>query len=418
MSRTPRFLSAFILLMVILSLLNFLIIKTFDASLPDEAIFDAHSRNHSTAAALARVNKSKGSRPPFILHIGPHKSATTSIQCALYRYRKILKNQDSILFLGKVDERFCDLPENDRPILQDQRIQKLTECMGNTDCWKKLIAEWEENKRNGLGMVLSKEGISDLASSKHSLESERAIFWPALEDALIGWNVTVVVTYRRFFEWLPSAFNQHAFHMRLQKREPWPTAPQLPQTVEEVIAGIVRGQTPPPYPFVDTLLQRQFPPHWNSYVMNMHRTSDVVRAFLCEEVLQDAKQTCSTYQPAPLSRQSPSEDLVYDYLNVGALHRGWMSSGRRGQRARSTKTFVQNVLKLSPNDFPKSCPSRSLLEPFLEYSIAMERRILGKVDIQDHLEQFWKSARNFCTVNATAVLTANQSLWKQFYASL
>jgi hypothetical protein len=358
--------------------------------------------------------------PRFFLHVGPHKTATTSIQCALYQYREELKRNDSILFLGKVDEKFCSFPGKGK-ITQDHRIRKIDECAGDTDeCWPKLTSEWEEHRRNGFDMVLSKEGISDLMSLKHSNTRERERFWQAMKQALVGWNVTVVLTYRRFFEWLPSAFNQHAFHMRLQARsKPYSHFPdEQPTTMEQMIEGVLRGSMSAPYPFVDTILKRKLPANWNYYVMNMHRTPDVVQAFVCDEVLE-TRHTCSNYQPVSQSRQSPADDLVYDYLNVQAFHWGWwIRQDRRGQRARSTRNFVQNVLNLSPLSFPQDCPSQSLLEKFLAYSIAMEDRILGSVDVAHHTDRFWKFSKHLCTVNATKVLLANSTTWKAFYAAL
>lgn len=370
---------------------------------------------NDTAVLAKLVSPSKRRMPRFFLHIGPHKTATTSIQCALYKYQEELKRKDSILFLGKVDERFCPFRVNSRA--QDQRIRNIHLCTGDPQCWEKLTSEWEVNRKKGYDMVLSKEGISDLGSLNHSDATERERFWSAMDLALVGWNVTVILTYRRFFEWLPSSFNQHAFQMRLQSRkEPWPLVPEKPITLEDVLAGVLQGTMIPPYPFVDTIRQTQLPANWDWYVMNMHQTPDVVQAFVCKVL--DARNTCSSYQPIPQSRQSPGDDLVYDYLNVQALQWGWMRQAPRGQRARSTRNFVQNVLKVSPLDFPQDCPSRSLLESLLAYSMALEENIIGSVDAKDHTEPFWRFSKSLCTVNATAVLLANATTWKTFYASV
>ena len=42
------------------------------------------------------------SRPWFILHVGPAKTATTSLQYALTQYAATLANEDNLLYLGQI----------------------------------------------------------------------------------------------------------------------------------------------------------------------------------------------------------------------------------------------------------------------------------------------------------------------------
>ena len=73
---------------------------------------------------------------------------------------------------------------------------------------------WDDNHG------LSDEDVAFFASGNRSRENKRNRFWTAMEEALIGWDVTVVLTYRRYFEWLPSS--QREVHIRLTTKEPWP----------------------------------------------------------------------------------------------------------------------------------------------------------------------------------------------------
>ena len=49
-------------------------------------------------------NRSSFSTKPifFVLHIGPHKTATSAIQCDLTRYRKELYESASVAYLGQI----------------------------------------------------------------------------------------------------------------------------------------------------------------------------------------------------------------------------------------------------------------------------------------------------------------------------
>lgn len=351
--------------------------------------------------------------PRCFLHIGPHKTATTSIQCALYRYQTELYNHDSTVFLGKVDSKFCNSPGE---IKQDERIKKLDKCVDDPNCWGNVTRDWDRHKQDGYNMVLSKEGLSDWALLDRDGVHIHG-FWSAMAQALRGFEVTVLLTYRSFFDWLPSAFYQHAYHMRLQARQPWPKMTDTPpETFEQHLMGVLAGRKSPPYPFVDYLVDFPFPVGWKIQIADMQATPDIVQLFFCHII--DANHTCSIYEPTQPSRESPAEAVAYDALNVEAVQRGWITGGRRFLLMQATKRFIRDQLQLRFSDLPVVCPSRAIMEAFLARSITLERTILGDVDVAGHSRRFWDNTEKFCTVNVTHVLLANASAWKRFYQGL
>lgn len=383
----------------------------------DLALFIPTNPPGSESKLHAQTTHSLYRQPRFILHIGPHKTATTSIQCALYQYRKDLQELDSILYLGKVDEKFCQVRADGGKTGQDERVRKMESCFKDEKCWQGLEGEWGSHRANGVDLVLSKEGISDWASANHSKVEWRQQFWPKFIQALDGWNVTVVLTYRPYFEWLPSAFNQHSHHMRLQARQPFPKSHEPMGTFGETLVRILDENLLAPYPFVDEILTFSFPSSWNIRVVNLHETGDVVKAFLCETLV--AEGTCTKYQAVPPSRKSPAEDLAYDYLNIQALRWGWIQeTHKRGALMRSTRNFVKHTLRSNVLDYPFDCPTNQTMKKLLERSITLEKNIIGFADSHDLSTKFWASTGRLCTINAKKALLANKTLWMNFYLSL
>ena len=373
------------------------------------------SRKHGLVVVDPIVQQQQPNPPGrrMFLHIGPHKSATTTIQCALHQYAPMLRDKDSMVYLGKFDPAFCGGSSSGEK--QDERIRKIDQCVrDNEECWGPLIEEWKQHGKEGMDMILSKESLSDWTSNDHSDASYRSFFWSRMATALHGWNVTVLVTYRRYYEWLPSAYTQHLYHTQIQKNAPWPDA-VLP-TFAQFLEDVLENRRPPPYPYLDTMLQFKFPTNWNVRVLNLHNTNHaIVETLLCE-VFQ-ARNTCNSYQQIAPKRTSQSDALFYDRLNVQATLWGWLSGGRRFARMKATRRFVEQHL----SNMPKECPDKALLARFLERSLALEQQILvghGGDHRIDQRHDFWNSTDRFCTPNASSVLLQESKRWKEFYDSL
>jgi hypothetical protein len=305
-----------------------------------------------------------------------------------------------------------------------------------------------------MDMILSKESLSDWASPAHTPDAAfRNVFWTKLATALQDWNVTVLLTYRRYYEWLPSAYAQHAYHTHIQLNAPWPTT-ILPPTLTDVLEQVLHQQQPPPYPFLDDILlapgrpSSPFPSTWKVHVLNLHRQpqqQDIVTTLLCDVL--EAHHTCQHYQPITPKRTSPTDALVYDRLNVQANIWKWLKKGggRRFARMKATRQFVERnsattmaaaaaaISLTTTTTGTTDCPHHALLQELLDRSLDLEREILGVGDddnnndnnnedssVAAHTQAFWNHSRQqaFCSVNVTEVLLQDPNTWKDFYQSL
>ena len=137
---------------------------------------------------------------------------------------------------------------------------------------------------------------------------------------------------------------------------------------------------------------------------------------MCETL--GAHRLCANYEPIQPVREAPTDELSYDYLNVQALHWGWMHAGRRGMRMRATKQFVRQVFGSSTKTWPLACPSQGVQHKLLETSMRKEREIFGFVNTSKHREDFFQAPHRLCVINASEILLANETVWRGFYESL
>jgi hypothetical protein len=352
-------------------------------------------------------------QPRFVLHIGPHKSATTTIQCSMFQSKTSLE-QDSIVFLGKVDLAYC----GGRKQPQDKRFKHFDTCILDETCWQNVTHLFESYRRQGMDLVISKESISSYTSSEHSTAKDRQKFWSRLEQSLTNWNVTVVMTYRRYYEWLASARGQFEYHHNLQAKPQWPL--EMPHTLHYYTNQVLQNKIPTPYPHVNVMRNYSWNQNWNVQVLDIHSTKqDIVQAFLCD-VLQ-AGRTCQQYHPVEPKRTSPSDALLYHRLNIQARLWGWFSKGKPFPLMKQTRRQVEQVWNLSQKDFPKDRPPQSLLEELLNRSLMYEHALgmdsdAGRND-EAHRQAFWGSTDRYCTVNVAKVL-AGDDRWRAYYQSL
>jgi len=355
------------------------------------------SLRHVTVATDSNSIPLQRRTPRFFLHIGPHKSATTYLQCALYRNAASLQAHDRIVYLGKVDAAYCGFKVKQ----QDSRISKLDQCQADPDCWEGLVRQWDEYRRKGIDLILSKEALSDWTSSRHSEADFRQQFWSTLAKALQDWDVTVILTYRHYHQWLPSAFHQYRYE-QIQRGQ-WPQGELKP--FPEQLKSIIHDRTPAPYPFLDEILDFSFPTGWNLQILNIHQ-QDILPLVLCEVL--HAAHTCKHFESISPKRISQSERILADSLNVQAMQWGWTTSpGRRFRRMRATHRVLQ-----TSQDLPMVCPSDMLIQGLKQRSKSLQEKFMPS-------SSDWSfDSSSLCVVNASAVLLQGEQMWREHYRTL
>ena len=69
------------------------------------------------------------SRPTLVLHIGPHKTATSTIQCELTHYRSFLREKGNVTFLGRQYNECKGKKKKPSVQLYDMDTRGLVKCL-------------------------------------------------------------------------------------------------------------------------------------------------------------------------------------------------------------------------------------------------------------------------------------------------
>lgn len=159
---------------------------------------------------------SNSQKPTLLLHVGPPKTGTTYLQHAVLAMNNDIFMKDSYYYLGKVNkESFIKM-----------RFESDFIRMALPASWKNLHAGWvSRNNRIQTGkqklkeelsrhlklnhnIIISAEEFGDLAEYVVSDEAGNEII-DGLREIFDGFDVKIVVVYRRLHEWLISAYDFH-----------------------------------------------------------------------------------------------------------------------------------------------------------------------------------------------------------------
>jgi hypothetical protein len=130
-----------------------------------------------------------GGKPIMYLHAGPYKTASSYLQCVLSRNAYEYLKMDGVTFLGACACKrpastydYCEVHSSGSFFTRDRELQPL------------LLRKLNELRDSGQSALIVWEYLSDLNEQK--LRN--------LLQAMDGWEIHVILNYRRLFEWLPS----------------------------------------------------------------------------------------------------------------------------------------------------------------------------------------------------------------------
>jgi len=131
-------------------------------------------------------------KPKLILHVGPQKTGTTSIQYLL--------EEDQDVRAALLEDNYTVVHFNFRQIINTQRNCFLTEG-SNCILWDELVHRFDDAYEKGNSVILSVEELSNLKMNDFTKS-----LWQSLLDK---WDIQVLLFYRPFHEWIYSMYVQH-----------------------------------------------------------------------------------------------------------------------------------------------------------------------------------------------------------------
>ena len=359
------------------------------------------------------IHEKENTRPLFVLHVGPPKTASTTLQHFLDLYQPLLA-QDNYTFFGPTLSpigtglsRQCG--RNIRKANNTKRpIHKVP-------CWKDMLDALRELHLKGNHVIVSEENLS---ANKIKL--------PPLRNALKDWDVRIVISYRRFQEWIVSAKNQvERLSFRNYLRNGWPQTLGLPTLPHfPYISEVINGSRPMPLWYTYTVGERYRKSVFSSIVLwNLHASNNLVASFMCD-ILNTTEACQESLNIASIPRLNPSVPLEYDMLSTAASQRGWVNlTLARVTVAIRTRVHHIEVMGKGTQDFAMLCPTQEELNGLLQASKSYEYMLLLEFCSSSQGQQQFKAdfkmalqRKKYCSIDTNTVL--KDPAWHQFFQGL
>lgn len=354
------------------------------------------------------VDTRKNERPWLVLHVGPGKTGTTSIQATLgKKWSKGVLRSDHYKYIG-----------NNGGILNrdlSYRCDGIEKAGCNLTLSSDLVDLLEKEDKNLVG---SNEFLENLKDGSHQAWVD------ATRDknnvTRNKWNMRVVVSYRRLHELLPSAYNQHFKKNRIESEtrtfghHNWPGIHgnyKIP-TLSEYLANEVDFNE---HQSVQTY--EAWGKHFPVSIFNVHQEGDLISNFVCQAI-PGADQMCQrlTNEDPDKTKTNGSTLLVdYDILAVYAYEQGLVHEfDYRHALSQAIGEHHQKVKR----DLPRACPDKDALDQLYNASLKFESWSLAfgvSKPVTDFNASWNKTLEidTLCSVNATAAL--EQYIWREFF---
>jgi hypothetical protein len=405
-----------------------------------------------------KKNETRLARPRVILHVGPGKTGTSSIQEAIYwQDEKVLKLDN--FYQQRIVAFPLSFPSN--PKDSDEKIKESVLQILEKDNFLEKMAF---RAAQGHNVIISHEFLGNIPRAN-------IFIWEKLRQVLDPFDTQVVVTYRRFYEWWLSMYAQNAARSAKTENGLASFAVELNRTM--VAARLLKlNPEHPNFPFggpeevvhptqkqMNLYKEKGFP---NVTIFNMHDLAtkdDLVPEFYCHS-LGETSHTCHSMRSATTRTvwHENRGDLLWEYDRIaqaflqkastlagGATEYGSSAlltraiqlrkDNRRQNRIVSDIPITpaemhdaltmmihkrqETTLNRTTQDFPMTCMSRDQAHVFLDISLRMEKEILpdyyaSSNGEQQHRREFEKSFQSHQFCNVDVVKVVEDDSWRDF----
>lgn len=303
------------------------------------------------------------SLPQLILHMGPEKTGTTTIQRKLSTLSPQLQ-KDKYFYIGN------NAGPTHMPGVYNY-------CNAEKECAisNKLESYLEAMRHKGLNLVGSNEFLG------RQLEGGQA--WRKTTAG--KWNFGVTFTYRRLFEIIPSHYNQWFKKKRFPDgsikgrngHEDWPGTNgdyEIPAFADYVIKAhwleVEKAHS-----------VKSAYSYWQCYansvqLFNFHQHGGLAANFVCQTIPK-ANHTCAKLKRKEKRslelHENPSKPLDYDILAVHVYKQGLLKKRlKRKEVTKAAQYYNEQVKGLSVKDLPQRCLNSTALDTIYKLSLDLE----------------------------------------------
>lgn len=334
----------------------------------------------------------------LIFHVGPGKMGSSSIQSVLINSVATLEDD------GWANYRHIQLGTLNRCIARNI-------CTYEMDHFRKFLRQAEQERRN---IVLSTELWFSVS---------RELSWYQELFNQTAYDVTIVVAYRRYYNWLPSRYYQlNRFRCRPNPADRGRSSVNLGQGIPPLNAYL--SNTPFDHPTVHKIA-RVSPYFDNIQVINIE-TGNLVHNFFCN--ILGAQKTCQKVQSSRPPSANQGKTLTFDRLAQHVIENGSVDNSkverlmsdlklkvpRHGQTECTSLAMILEMhderhgKHVSNSDFPLICPPTNVTDRLFHVSAQAEHALFpGEFSRDDIWSDFSTKVNTtlFCDIDFQAVLS-------------
>jgi len=390
----------------------------------------------STAPSVQNTATKPDRRPWLLVHIGPHKTGTSTIQCELSFLKEYLRNRSSTEYIGRV-YRSC-LSDPTAHVSNTIDTRSLVRCLDqhsdSSPCsdreeWIEFARLLEKLAANQTNVIMSDEAISRAKLTDSNLR---------LFNATVSehFRVKLVVVYRRYWEWLLSMHNEKYKPRSYRKRfRIWPDE-QGGESMESFpvyYRRLLQWQGFGGYQMAAErqdvhaayYLKEQFRRHFDDVrIFNMHQQTGTLLDNFVQTIVPDLQGAYAKRTSHRDTHHNPSANLDYDLLATAARKRGLLRYSLQRRHVTHAVAGILGSFSYSNQTtttiggaVPLECLTDTERATLLNRSLALERHMFPK-DADDWVEphQAAFAEANFCNVDTDQALA--DPVWQQFFQSL
>lgn len=381
----------------------------------------------------------------LVMHAGPPKTATSTIQCALRNLEHTVLTENHIAVMETESCR-----PNPKPFKQmglnitrgggatyDNVVAGaafmpncLTSWLKNTSatpkCWTQSYGKYlEEQKHRGNSVVMSQE---ILVNNMQDPDETKKLY-KSIAAASPGFQVVVIAGYRHWFDWIVSWYGETYKAKSKPALHRWVKdgGRKIPSVEEFVDQALRKGA---PGPFTDSVVAG-LKNHLDVelVIIDFHSGKSVEESFFFDgmptSVSNNFLNTCNHVKNnyTSVKENQATDHVWYDMLANEAHLRGLVPGGiSRREMASKISDHQSKSLGLNNRDFPQVCPSQDFYDRVLNESLRLEEIVKLNAshftidDLQRQLRSAFADALSrgkFCTINTTAVL--EDPKWVDFF---
>jgi len=395
-----------------------------------------------TAALPIENHPRSPKRLRIILHVGPAKTATTTLQTVFTEFATELQS-DGIQYMGRFYQPYVNsigkliLNRSESDLLN--LFREWTKCRNRDACLldiKRYLHEQYQyyNDTTSFSNIsntthsnssLPIPPLSTLLLSDESFDAWTAHDYQLLAETLQGdHDVLVMAGYRRYYEWLLSKkFQQERVDHTNRRKVIWPRNPRrgprpfFPDWTREVFSNNITPNGP------DVILPSFISPAYVARQVNASFPLVLVHGYYGDAFNLEAYTFChalqaqhacqramsstptDTFLMTNLSSIIPShnnnrsslnqhntivlnaqdameaDDRYYDAIAIAAAQRGLVntSAWSRTTVREAVKHHQESTMGQSRHDLPMQCPSAAELDALLSYSLQQEQQLVPKL---------------------------------------